>query len=322
MMPDTNWKATHAHLLNSFSIRLLPISLDLLSLKMHTHVLFPPPATFFFIIIAITLVQFPVPFVHAADDQGQRYDNCSATFACATISDLSYPFWGSNRPDYCGYPGFQLNCSGDVPLLNVTDMYYRVFEINSAARSLKVARLDYWNTICPATYANTTVDRSTLFSHTPATNNLTLYYQCLASAPLFTTQTTEGFSFTCDGNGNEVTGYYSRSSLAADAINNLLGLCEKNVKVPVSTEPSSLTAEEAVREAIDGGFTLDWNANNSMCDRCEGSGGQCGFNTSTNAFACHCKTGSFPETCGSDGKYPFRRLISLIGSYLFLSRTA
>ncbi|KAG6716306.1 hypothetical protein I3842_04G042800 [Carya illinoinensis] len=296
-MPDRNWKATHPHLLNSFSLRLLPISLDLLSLKMHTHDLFPAPAsTFFFIIIAITLVQFPVPSVIAVEAvEDEQYLNCSETFSCAGISGLVYPFWGSpNRSEYCGYPAFELNCSGDAPQLNVAEMYYRVLEINGAARSLKVARVDYWNTICPATYANTTIDRSTLFSHTAATTNLTLYYQCPAA--LLPTLSLDGFSFTCaeDANGN--TNHYS-SSLSASA---LLGICANNVKVPVTGAGSNLTTEDALKEAIDGGFTVGWNANNSMCDRCNGSGGQCGFNTSTNAFACLCKTGSFPETCGTD----------------------
>ncbi|KAG7982253.1 hypothetical protein I3843_04G041800 [Carya illinoinensis] len=310
MMPDRNWKATHPHLLNSFSIRLLPISLDLLSLKMHTHDLFPASATFFFIVIALsTLVQFPVPSVHAAEDE--QYLNCSETFSCAGISGLGYPLWGSpNRSEYCGHPAFELNCSGDAPQLNVADMFYRVLEINgaAAARSLRIARLDYWNTTCPATYDNTTTDSSTLFSRTTAaTTNLTLYYHCpiISISPLLP-QPADGFSFTCAGDAKGFTNYYSSSSTAS-TINSLLGLCENNVNVPVSTEAvSNLTTEDALKEAIDGGFTVGWNANNSLCDRCNGSGGQCGFNISTNAFACLCKTGSFPETCGSDGKYPFR----------------
>ncbi|KAG2710709.1 hypothetical protein I3760_04G041000 [Carya illinoinensis] len=308
-MPDRNWKATHPHLLNSFSIRLLPISLDLISLKMHTHDLFPAPATFFVIVIALsTFVQFPVPSVHAVSDE--RYLNCSETFSCAGILGLGYPFWGSpNRPEYCGYPGFELNCSGDAPQLNVSDMYYRVLEINGAARSLKVARVDYWNTTCPASYANTTIDRSTLFAHTSATTNLTLYYRCFSAN--VNLPSADGFPFTCAGDANGFTNYYSSSSTAS-TINSLLELCENNVNVPVSTEAgSTLTTEDALKEAIDGGFTLGWNANNSMCDRCNGSGGLCGFNTSTNAFACLCKTGSFRETCGSDGGswVSFRRLL-------------
>ncbi|KAF5457459.1 hypothetical protein F2P56_021559 [Juglans regia] len=235
---------------------------------MHTH-LFPAPATFFFIISAITLVQFPVPSVHVVDDD-QRYLNCSETFACAGISDIGYPFWGSNRPEYCGYPGFELNCSGNLLQLYVADMYYRVLEINSAARSLKVARVDYWNTTCPSTYDNTTIDRSTLFSHTSATANLKLYYHCPTTSPLLPTQTAEGFSFNCAEDANGFTNCYSSNSLFAST---LLGLCENNVSVPV-TEAGTITTEDALKEAIDGGFTVGWNANNNMCNRCDGSGGR------------------------------------------------
>ncbi|CAL5415921.1 unnamed protein product [Camellia sinensis] len=29
------------------------------------------------------------------------------TFQCANMLNIDYPFWGGNRPDYCGHPGFQ-----------------------------------------------------------------------------------------------------------------------------------------------------------------------------------------------------------------------
>ncbi|CAL5425908.1 unnamed protein product [Camellia sinensis] len=29
------------------------------------------------------------------------------TFQCANMQNIDYPFWGGNRPDYCGHPGFQ-----------------------------------------------------------------------------------------------------------------------------------------------------------------------------------------------------------------------
>ncbi|XP_042977074.1 LEAF RUST 10 DISEASE-RESISTANCE LOCUS RECEPTOR-LIKE PROTEIN KINASE-like 2.1 [Carya illinoinensis] len=243
---------------------------------MHTH-LFPPLTTFFFIIMAITLIKFPPP-LHAIDDA--LYLECSAPFACSSFLNLQgYPFWGSNRPEYCGHPGFELNCSGDAPQLYITDRYYRVLEINYSSRILKVVRADYWNTICPDSYANSTINFA-LFSFTPDTTNVELYYEC-GSMYIIPVQP-DSFQFTCTRNGNSFTNYYKRSN--EDCVYN-------NVEVPVmqSAVSGNLSTQAALSEAIDGGFTLGWNANDSRCDGCEVSGGQCGFNTSTNAFVCHCK---------------------------------
>ncbi|KAG2710703.1 hypothetical protein I3760_04G040800 [Carya illinoinensis] len=122
------------------------------------------------------------------------------------------------------------------------------------------------------------------------TTNVELYYEC-GSMYIIPVQP-DSFQFTCTRNGNSFTNYYKRSN--EDCVYN-------NVEVPVmqSAVSGNLSTQAALSEAIDGGFTLGWNANDSRCDGCEVSGGQCGFNTSTNAFVCHCKTGSSPLTCES-----------------------
>ncbi|KAB1211234.1 hypothetical protein CJ030_MR6G021576 [Morella rubra] len=86
-------------------------------------------------------------------------------------------------------------------------------------------------------------------------------------------------------------------------ISNFLWSCQYNVKVPVAQSAvpaaTSVVTEAALNEAIDGGFPLEWNANNNLCDTCQKSTGQCGTNESTSAFVCYCSDGtSSSSTCG------------------------
>ncbi|KAJ6735033.1 LEAF RUST 10 DISEASE-RESISTANCE LOCUS RECEPTOR-LIKE PROTEIN KINASE-LIKE 1.4 [Salix purpurea] len=38
-------------------------------------------------------------------DDDERYLNCMNSFDCGNITGAGYPFSGSDRPGYCGYPG-------------------------------------------------------------------------------------------------------------------------------------------------------------------------------------------------------------------------
>jgi len=169
-----------------------------------------------------------------------------------------------------------------------------------------VAREDYWNTVCPATIVNTTIN-FTIFAYNLATTNLTLYYDCPASSSLY--QPADTTKFDCYINGYDATNYYSNSTVAT-----FLGACKYNVKVPIlqsaAEAPSNLT-EAALVQAIDGGFMLGWDANNSLCDRCLGTGGQCGYNTGTSEFTCFGSGNYFVVFRASFLAYLFRcRLVS------------
>ncbi|XP_042970197.1 LEAF RUST 10 DISEASE-RESISTANCE LOCUS RECEPTOR-LIKE PROTEIN KINASE-like 1.3 [Carya illinoinensis] len=275
---------------------------------------FFPTITLTFMIIAIPLIHFP-SCLHANDDE--QYLNCNERFDCASAKDIGYPFWGSNRPDYCGYPGFELDCSGDAPHINITFIKYRVLQIDKESMTLKVARADYWNTTCPPTIVNTTINFS-IFSYPSSLGtlvNLTLYYECSSSSSFTLPPQLDQMAIrlNCPINGSTgAINYYS------SMIPDLAGACKYNVEVPVVVSAAAAInlTEEALIEAIDGGFMLEWNASNSNCDVCQKSGGLCGFNTSTNVFACHCANGTFPFACGLTATAPDDKGKSRTGSSL------
>ncbi|XP_050269720.1 LEAF RUST 10 DISEASE-RESISTANCE LOCUS RECEPTOR-LIKE PROTEIN KINASE-like 2.5 isoform X1 [Quercus robur] len=262
---------------------------------MHPHLF--PTITLFLIIVTITLIHCPTSL--RADNK--KYLACEAPFNCSNLVNLSYPFWASNRPNYCGHPSFQLNCSSDVPQINLTTMNYSVLEIITSSRTLKVARTDYLDPICPAAFVNTTIDNN-LFSYiTSSDTNLTLYYNCrtpLANIPTLPSY----YQFNCSrSSSTEFINYYTLSSETFLVISNAIGACNYWVNVPILLSKVPTTATyDAVIAAIESGFMLEWDADNSQCDTCLEAGGLCGSDPTTSTFACHCTNGTFASGCSSE----------------------
>ena len=266
---------------------------------MHPHLF--PTITLSLMIITITLIHCPTSL--CAEDE--QYNSCSTPISCGAMY-FSYPFWGSNRPDYCGHPNFEINCSNNVPLIKITYMNYRVLEINNSSRTLTVARTDYLDTICPPTIVSTSIDFN-LFSYTSSTN-LTLYYDCTRTPPIPIPELTITYGqFYCSINNTNSTGYYDKDTRNTPTSTiSSIGVCGYSVDVPIlQSAGPTYTTEATVTAAIDGGFMLEWNANNPQCDECVGAGGLCGSDPTTKAFACHCASGTFASGCsGITGKYP------------------
>jgi hypothetical protein len=254
---------------------------------------------FLFLTITLSLVITIFSFIHlplSSYADNEKYLNCSAPFDCAGIEGLNYPFWGSNRPNYCGHPAFELNCREDAPLIKITNRNYRILEVNNGSHILKVARQDYWNSaICPTTGLNNTAINFTFFDYDSATTNLTLYYNCSGSIPFLPNSTIQ---FKCSVSLNRTYNYFSNNYCLNSTIanlhgNSLEGLCQVNVTVPIlqsAAQTGSHLTEGGLIQAIDGGFMLRWHANNSLCDRCQATGGQCGYNTITSEFKCFVST--------------------------------
>ncbi|KAG6659814.1 hypothetical protein CIPAW_03G062400, partial [Carya illinoinensis] len=210
------------------------------------------------------------------------YSSCSNNrFNCGKITNVGYPFWGDARPDACGHPDLKLNCAKDITTIEIKRLTYRVLAVNESTKILKIVRDDYWGGICSPRLENTSLDHD-LFDYGPGYLNITLEYGCT----LLLQFDQMAIRFSCPINGSTGAIIYYLSSIP-----DLVGACKYNVKVPVVASAAAAAinlTEEALIEAIDGGFMLEWNASNGICDGCQRSGGLCGFNTSTNAFACHC----------------------------------
>ncbi|KAJ6364657.1 hypothetical protein OIU76_029592 [Salix suchowensis] len=213
----------------------------------------------------------------------ERYLNCRNLFDCGNIKGIGYPFSGSNRPDYCGYPGFELNCSNQDPEITIIQSTYRVLGINKQSRTLDVARTDYTENLCPTLLFNTTLNPNVL-SYTKDAHNITIYYGCPTHGSPTSHLLTQ---FPCSINTTEMTGYFTATTDFS-----FLESCANSVIVPVRESAYEQIMKNAtvakLLGALGQGFGLEWKANDTLCDTCNSSGGQCGYNQTTKAFACYC----------------------------------
>ncbi|KAA8530597.1 hypothetical protein F0562_005306 [Nyssa sinensis] len=97
--------------------------------------LLPSP---FLIYIVSVLLHLPPSL---SDNNGQ-YTSCGVLFNCGNITGVDYPFWGSDRPENCGYPGLKLNCAYNIATIEIMNVEFRVLDINQETKILKIARND------------------------------------------------------------------------------------------------------------------------------------------------------------------------------------
>ncbi|XP_073124239.1 LEAF RUST 10 DISEASE-RESISTANCEUS RECEPTOR-LIKE PROTEIN KINASE-like 1.3 isoform X2 [Henckelia pumila] len=230
------------------------------------------------------------------------YETCRQPFRCANLGNIKYPFYGKDRPVSCGYPGFELDCQTDFPLITMNSVLsYRVLSIDGNTNSLIVARDDLLKSTCPQTLLNTTLDLN-LFNFYSIANdqNITLNYECgmIVSQP----QQIVYHNISCDAPWSGWNMVWTPAN--ANFLRSFIG-CSSNIFVPVNQTAASLLASPvpivSLQDALAGGFSIQWSANNSNCQNCEGSDGVCGSNQDSSSFACHCSDGTHPLTCNDTG---------------------
>ncbi|PPD81576.1 hypothetical protein GOBAR_DD21473 [Gossypium barbadense] len=253
----------------------------------------------FFIIIILLLAQVPT----LSSSSNDNYMVCSKQFHCGNLKNVSYPFWGGDRPENCGQPGLKLAClEGEETQITIMSVSYKVIEINMDIQAFTVARTDYLQNLCPQTLLNTTLNFN-LLSYAWNLENITLYYHC----PLIS-NISSGFPslFNCStGNGTDMVNYYVIASVLGNLsteVKDGLRSCDSHVIVPafytaVETIKSNPTPDTLVLP-LGNGFGLKWDANiASKCEDCNGSGGRCGYNKSSNQFTCYCPNHTDASTC-------------------------
>ncbi|KAD2805702.1 hypothetical protein R6Q59_029265 [Mikania micrantha] len=260
------------------------------------HHLDPTRAVFITATVLTTIFQFPV----LRSQETRPYDACNQPIRCGNI-EFGYPFWGLNRPDYCGHSSFQLTCESNDPMLVLDSVPYRILDIESSAYTITIARNDLWSNLCPQFLHNTTYN-STLFNDNFDQENVYLYYGCRDNYGASGTPGADNFRFACTVNDTQIDNYFYRpGGLVPDIANNLVQ-CNNSVSVPVNRSSVTLTVSE-LRSALRDGFELQWRVNTDVCDRCVRSNGRCGSNsTSPDGFACFCANGNFSRTCNNTGE--------------------
>ncbi|XVF71605.1 hypothetical protein PTKIN_Ptkin12aG0052100 [Pterospermum kingtungense] len=271
----------------------------LLSIKMNPSFL----ASKSYWIIPFILILAPTSLF--ANDA--NISSCRKLIRCGKFRYSGYPFWGLDRPEGCGYPGFQLNCKEDVLEITILSVTYRVLDMDFASQILGVSRIDYTDNICPTYLINSTFG-SSLFESYMTTQDIRLYYGCDPNSGLenlASIQLNISHRFECSINETNIIGYYVTRNIGtlATSMSSLFRSCNNSVIIPVlNSEVESLEESrnsDTLNKVLRVGFELTWSANDSLCNTCLNSGGSCGHNLTSGEFICYCSDGSYPELCPS-----------------------
>ncbi|XP_058227501.1 LEAF RUST 10 DISEASE-RESISTANCE LOCUS RECEPTOR-LIKE PROTEIN KINASE-like 1.4 isoform X3 [Rhododendron vialii] len=204
------------------------------------------------------------------------YHSCgNTTFDCGSIAGIGYPFRGHGEPEYCGYPGLDLHCQDGIATVYINNIKYRVLEIDQATQTMKIAREDILESICPQDLVNTTLDNS-LFEYASSVVNLDFVYGCSTPFRLILSLIPIP---SCNISGLDV--YLVVGSRGPDLS------CESRVTVPVAGWDGSLDLKE-LGQAFRGGFKVKWKVDSKGCEECTGSKGRCGFDFVNKNTTCFC----------------------------------
>ncbi|KAF8037757.1 hypothetical protein BT93_B0562 [Corymbia citriodora subsp. variegata] len=220
------------------------------------------------------------------------YSSCNGTFSCGDVSGVSYPFWGGNKANFCGYPELELKCeNGSDATIVIQEVKYRVLEwYPYPSRVLRIARDDYMQGICSTNFLNTALD-SSLFQIADGYTNFTFLYGCPSVFPSFAGQ------ISCPVQGARDTSVYVSSEWSVG-----IGACFKSVVVPVSTYLWSSwgNSSSSIGNLLQHGFEVQLKVDSEACVECTQSNGVCGYDPATDQTTCYCPDQFFgSKTCGS-----------------------
>ncbi|KAF5201557.1 LEAF RUST 10 DISEASE-RESISTANCE LOCUS RECEPTOR-LIKE PROTEIN KINASE-like 2.7 [Thalictrum thalictroides] len=251
------------------------------------------PAFYFFFIITIIGLSF------CAEDS--KYTACTRSFECGDMKNITYPFWGNGRPEYCGHPDFQLKCRKDNSVeIEIQSQSYRVLHINKLQQTLALNPLNYYGGDCPP-FSNISLNMNTFSFNQNTTQILTLFYNC-PTIPLLST------NFTCSINANtDGINYFWIANYLLPIPSPDFTKCKVSIVVPILQRlvdnflrynfikdhgPTS-----SLEQVLKNGFELVYFTNVSVCNECESSGGRCGYDQVSSQPICFCRDGQNPRSC-------------------------
>ncbi|WMV22157.1 hypothetical protein MTR67_015542 [Solanum verrucosum] len=160
--------------------------------------------------------------------EDKQYSTCNSSYTCGNIQNISFPFWGGDRPQECGLPQFELACEANQdPLIHIDGHNFRILDINGDNQTMRIARNDLEEDICPDRFGNTSFN-DPLLRYGPNYMMLILFYACPFDIP----SEWKNFTFSCNNTGDSSHGFYPDQSFIS-FWGPKYGSCESNVTVPV-----------------------------------------------------------------------------------------
>ncbi|MCL7026716.1 hypothetical protein MKW94_028021 [Papaver nudicaule] len=212
--------------------------------------------------------------IELASSLDQRFADCKPKH-CGNGLFISYPFWIEN--DYCGYPGFQVTCKNNEPILYAAGYDYIIRDISYANRSFLVVNPVAYNAACPVPFRNSTFTDQSPFTTGSGVQTLSFFYNCTNfSHTLYDKYiypvNTSCVTFLPDPKHFSFAGFVPAGKSVYDMLT-----CQTPVNIPVEEDSSLRTLGQVngYLPLLTKGFTLEWNK--PPCSDCEASGGYCGI---------------------------------------------
>ncbi|XP_020208491.1 LEAF RUST 10 DISEASE-RESISTANCE LOCUS RECEPTOR-LIKE PROTEIN KINASE-like 1.2 isoform X1 [Cajanus cajan] len=237
----------------------------------------PPPSSFI-----KTLFLFFLIFTTYLSSDAEGYTTCEP-FSCGKFNNISFPFWRSDQPEYCGHPKLKLDCQQDNVTIDMMSHTFYVIDIKPTSKVLKIASVDLLDDPCPNEYISFELDFD-FFNYTSNDGNYTLLYDCSPNPLKYSLNLDDLKPFSCPIDSGFQEAFFVSSSDVA----NLMDLvCNKNISVSVLREAVKDTS--FVKDVIKEGFEVLWSGvDEDQCDGCKQHGGRCGHNASVDEFICLC----------------------------------
>ncbi|PIA33374.1 hypothetical protein AQUCO_04100062v1 [Aquilegia coerulea] len=268
------------------------------------------PTYFLFIINIIFFFNIWLSF--CAEDS--KYFTCAKPFECGDMKNITYPFWGNGRPEYCGHPDFQLKCRKDKSVeIEIQSQNYRVLHFNYLRRTLRLIPLSNYGGDCPRFY-NISLNMNIFNYSRPTTQTLTLFYNCPSIPNLLT-------NFTCSINAN-TNGYnylgkldltpQLKPPIFSILIHSIVRILEQKSGENFSTLQNSFLCynfvndygpTSSLEEVLRNGFEVVYVTDVPICNECETSGGRCGYDQISAQPICFCRDGQNPRSCDTSPAY-------------------
>ncbi|KAK1564864.1 hypothetical protein Q3G72_013448 [Acer saccharum] len=247
---------------------------------------------FFFLLVAV-----PPSYCVGYDEQ---LSACSGQylFPCGSAArlNISYPFWGGDRPQYCGRKGFVIRCQDNqYHFIDSAAQKFRILNISYLEPIMTIARADLWNDYCSAIFNQEIDFNHNIFKYGQNVRNISLFHHCDG---VISTRDSNYFSCKMGLGGEEITTGFYAIDIPELRISNLSNTCQLGIKVPVLLAALADLGRGNFVQALKQGFDVEYIADSIQCVKCVATGGICGSNISNaEQFICLCHDQPQPDTC-------------------------
>ncbi|XWS08490.1 hypothetical protein CRYUN_Cryun40dG0006900 [Craigia yunnanensis] len=218
------------------------------------------------------------------------------SFNCDNGFSISYPFWHQDQLfEHCGYPGFNVSCNDQNPVLHLSNNIYHIRTINYSENSLLISHFEPKDVTCPTSYQNFTLPTFSLFNYSILHNRmLSFFYSCTLFPPSLP-------PIVCLQYSAKNSYVFIEGAIPEFDWNTY---CESTVTVPVIEKAVKGVLSNGFAGALQEGFELTWQQPDVACQSCEATGGFCGYSNDQvhKNFFCHCPDGKHSTSCPDNGK--------------------